>query len=545
MIVLTPSLEVQLTKLIQEGRFKELMEKLKSFSQTNSKGLPREQIFETHYDLGGMIMGNSATVLHWVAYYGLSGLIPALLAKDRTLLNSQAIDVATPLIVALANRQFDAAEALIKEGANVNESTHHGITALHLAAQHGSTYLVALLLEKLLEQGGKIDARDKAGRTPLTLAVGYGKTNNANFLIAAGADHNLALRASLDYHEKPLSYELTKFPAIIPIFLRLGLDQTNQKSFDSAVSKARGDIFKTLIRALPFLLPIFSPEHMQVIADVITKAYIDSHAKQRILPGQEFLLTRPDVDKLIDTYLPQALDALFERYAKDLNNAARDLLKNPVETKKKRDVTADAKETKDTGPKTFLDLIAEGESKDTKDAIVDEKMLADKVSELKRNLPLIIKIYLMESYLKHEMLIVMGPFIQRALKNLNPEDANVQFLKLLPPSLIKMITKISFPSIDYTVQGFSSDPDSPFHHQNALATAKALEEIYNTITNQVLKEAGITSESKSDQTPKQEQKENKREHKQEPLLHQIKKLEEERKQKEKPKVEPKNPPNKP
>ena len=59
------------------------------------------------------------------------------------------------------------AEILISQGADVNESTESGWTALHAAAFLGSDMLIKLLVEN----GADIDATTACGRTPISLAL--------------------------------------------------------------------------------------------------------------------------------------------------------------------------------------------------------------------------------------------------------------------------------------------------------------------------------------------------------------------------------------
>ncbi len=63
---------------------------------------------------------------------------------------------------------LDAAQRLIALGADVNEATASGWTALHAAAFVGANSLVSYLVEK----GAKINVENGCGRTPLSLAEG-------------------------------------------------------------------------------------------------------------------------------------------------------------------------------------------------------------------------------------------------------------------------------------------------------------------------------------------------------------------------------------
>ncbi len=74
--------------------------------------------------------------------------------------------------------QKDAIEAirmLIAKGVDVNAANDLGQTALHFAAQKGSEKVI----EFLAENGAKIDAKDKRGKTPLDIASGIGLGGNS------------------------------------------------------------------------------------------------------------------------------------------------------------------------------------------------------------------------------------------------------------------------------------------------------------------------------------------------------------------------------
>ena len=65
-------------------------------------------------------------------------------------------------------RALEAAKALLKMGADVNEANATGWTPLHAAAFAGANKLV----EFLVENGAKLDVQNGCGQTPLSLAMG-------------------------------------------------------------------------------------------------------------------------------------------------------------------------------------------------------------------------------------------------------------------------------------------------------------------------------------------------------------------------------------
>ncbi len=73
----------------------------------------------------------------------------------------------TPLHVAAANRQFGVAQTLIGLRAKVDSKSSTGQTPLHVAVRNGDAAIVALLLTN----GAVADVRDNFGNTPLLLAL--------------------------------------------------------------------------------------------------------------------------------------------------------------------------------------------------------------------------------------------------------------------------------------------------------------------------------------------------------------------------------------
>lgn len=70
--------------------------------------------------------------------------------------------------------------------ANINPMQRYGWTPLHWAARHGQTSVV----QRLLNEGAEIDAREHMGRTALHVATMGNHRDTAELLIARGADVN-------------------------------------------------------------------------------------------------------------------------------------------------------------------------------------------------------------------------------------------------------------------------------------------------------------------------------------------------------------------
>jgi ankyrin repeat protein len=85
-------------------------------------------------------------------------------------------------------QDWNAARALIKQGADVNGALADGATPLHWAAQWDEREIASLLIQA----GAKPNAADSNGVTPLLLACANGSASMATLLIRAGADASLA-----------------------------------------------------------------------------------------------------------------------------------------------------------------------------------------------------------------------------------------------------------------------------------------------------------------------------------------------------------------
>ena len=71
----------------------------------------------------------------------------------------------TPLFRAIAQDDNEAVKRLIKTGFSINTKDESGLTALHVAVQHGNLEIVRFLLD----EGAKVSVKDKSKRTPLAM----------------------------------------------------------------------------------------------------------------------------------------------------------------------------------------------------------------------------------------------------------------------------------------------------------------------------------------------------------------------------------------
>jgi ankyrin repeat protein len=107
----------------------------------------------------------------------------SLLGSGLLLIASNARgDASLPDLVRSDDR--DAALSLIDAGADVNERSLDGTTALHWAAHRGDLQLVRVLLE----HGADVTARNEYGATPISAAAVEGDYDVIEALLDAGAD---------------------------------------------------------------------------------------------------------------------------------------------------------------------------------------------------------------------------------------------------------------------------------------------------------------------------------------------------------------------
>ena len=123
---------------------------------------------------------NNTSLLHAVQLNMVS--IAKILLQHGAVINCHKTFLQTPLHLAISKGQ-EMVEMLISNGAKIEAKDQGGMTPFHLAA----TFDQCLNLKILQRNGANIEAQRIDGRTPLMLAVTYAGDKTVEMLIQMGA----------------------------------------------------------------------------------------------------------------------------------------------------------------------------------------------------------------------------------------------------------------------------------------------------------------------------------------------------------------------
>lgn len=132
--------------------------------------------------------------------YGLLENVQEELAAKTSLLNQAAPDGFSPLCLASYFGQFEVAQWLVEQGADVNQAAANPskVAPIHAAVAANHPGLVDLLIAK----GADVNLRQTQGVTPLQSAAHRGNLEIVKSLVEAGAE----IEAAMDSGETALDY---------------------------------------------------------------------------------------------------------------------------------------------------------------------------------------------------------------------------------------------------------------------------------------------------------------------------------------------------
>jgi len=193
----------------------------------------------------------------------------------------------TPLMHAVFAGDLEKSEALLKEGADVNEKNKHNTSALTLAAEFGKKEMVSFLLDK----GADINNSDNDGDSALLLALMKDHREIADILLGKGAD----IRAQNEKGHTPLMHAVMNGnSAVAAQLIKKGAnvnakDHHNSTPLTLAAELGQTEIVELLLKKkadlnaadddgdTPLLLALVK-KHTE-IADILLKNGADVHAQ--------------------------------------------------------------------------------------------------------------------------------------------------------------------------------------------------------------------------------------------------------------------------
>ena len=177
--------------------------------------------------------------LHYAARHGFPGVVDWLITTCSRDVNARGWNSATPLDIASRNRQFTAAQALLKHGANVDAGDRFGLTPLHQASRCGNHKVSRLLLE----HGADVNSKTRWGETPLRLlAMWSGDLEVAQLLLEHGADPSIRSGTGRDSLYIALEKDRSSLARLL---LKHGADPSTQDPYGRTllyVASERGNL---------------------------------------------------------------------------------------------------------------------------------------------------------------------------------------------------------------------------------------------------------------------------------------------------------------
>ncbi len=150
-----------------------------------------EALYRGHRAVVERLRGEWRLDLHEAAALGEVGRLREILQSDSAELGRLSGDGWTPLHLAAFMGQAEAAESLLRAGAEVAalSGNYMANSPLHAALAGAQSFGV---VEALMRHGANVNLRAAAGVTPLHLAASRGSDRFVDLLLGAGADPSAA-----------------------------------------------------------------------------------------------------------------------------------------------------------------------------------------------------------------------------------------------------------------------------------------------------------------------------------------------------------------
>jgi ankyrin repeat protein len=223
-----------------EGRSKEGSTPLIEFIKTGSAKLTTCQLVEmvqflinsrANVDLPGT---GGYTPLMTACKYTKDPALIKMLLHLKPLIDVQAENGDTALLIALLNNNLEAVELLLEHKASLH-TTHKGRTLLGVLSSKGNLLMAKYLLEKAKVN---VDEYDANGATALIWACHKGQNSMISFLVQSGADPNARTTQAIDIQLIKYAGQLLTFPTTRVTFPKGSTGLTFAKEFEKTRTAA-------------------------------------------------------------------------------------------------------------------------------------------------------------------------------------------------------------------------------------------------------------------------------------------------------------------
>ena len=196
---------------------------------------------------------DGTTLMHMAADYDADRVVKMLVDRGG-LIDVKNKYGKSPLRISLGMDSIhdveprEAAEVLIRSGADITLSNARGVTALHLAAENGRPELIELLISK----GANVNAKQYNGDTPLHLATReclkagrYGTEGRYFSAIRALLDHGSQVNDQGANRHAPMDIaKLQQHQELLKLLAEYGGETTLELDLEQAIYSGDIDYFK-------------------------------------------------------------------------------------------------------------------------------------------------------------------------------------------------------------------------------------------------------------------------------------------------------------